>query len=210
MKRFVMLLVVMLAIPAAASAAMTSGGGTSISGGQATLVSNGSHPYSFLSFDDLNGGALGSISTLSAGVVSADYAGGAPRFSIELSNGKSVFVYLGDAPNFTSGGSGDTGNLIASSDLRFDTSQIGGTFYDTWAHAETLAAGTTITGIDFVVDGDWATSTGTQTVVLSSVTINNTTYHFAAQSKEDCKNGGWAVFGYKNQGDCVSAFASGK
>lgn len=210
MKRFLMLVFVVLAIPAAASAAITSGGGTTISGGHATLVSNGSSAYSYLSFDDLNGQPLSSLDTLKADVVSADYAGGAPRFSVELSNGKSVFVYLGTAPGFTSGNGGDTGNLLTSSDLRVDSTQLGGPFYGTWADAESAAGAATITGIDFVVDAGWATTTGSQTVVLDSVTINGTMYGFAAHSKDDCKNSGWQFFGYKNQGECVSAFAKDK
>ena len=204
MKRFVMILLVVLAIPAAASAGISGiGGGTTISGGQATLTSQGVTTASSISFDDANGQSLDALTNLSADVASAQYGGGAPRFSVELSNGTSVFVYLGDAPGFTTGDDGPTGNLLDGS---VDTSQLGGTFYDTWAHAETLAGDATITGIDFVVDAGWATG-GTQTVVLNSVTINGKTYEF---SKDLCKNGGWGTFGYKNQGDCVSAFASGK
>lgn len=211
MKRFVMLVLVVLAIPAAASAAISGvGGGTVISNGQATLVSNTQNPFSFISFDDLNGQPLSSLETLAADIVSADYAGGAPRFSVELSNGASVFVYLGAAPNFTSGGVGDTANLLASSDLRVDSSQLGGPFYGTWADATSRATGDTITGIDFVVDGDWATTTGSQSVVLNSVTINGNTYGFSPTSKDDCKSDGWQLFGFKNQGDCVSSLASGK
>lgn len=211
MKRLMLPLLVVLAIPAAASAAISgTGGGTTISGGQATLISTGTAPYSFINFNDLSGQPLSSLGTLAANVASADYAGGAPRFSVDLSNGKSVFVYLGTAPGFTSGGTGDTGNLLAGSDLRVDSTQLGGPFYGTWADAEAAAGSATIIGIGFAVDGSWATTTGSQTVVLNSVTINDTTYHFAAQSKDDCKNGGWQTFGYKNQGECVSALAAGK
>ena len=210
MKRFLMVLLVVLAIPAAASAAISGiGGGTTISGGQATLVSNATDAYSFISFNDVNGQSLSALTNLSADVASAQYGGGAPRFSVELSDGKSVFVYLGAEPNFTSGTNGGTGNLLSDSDLRVDTSQVGGTFYDTWAHAQALTTGLTITGISFVVDAGWATG-GSQTVVIDSATINGTTYRFAATSKDDCKNGGWQTFGYKNQGDCVSSLASGK
>lgn len=211
MKRFGLALLCVLALPAAATAAISgTGGGTTISNGQATLVSNSSNPYSFIRFDDLDGDSLSALTNLSADVVSAQYGGGAPRFSVELSNGKSVFVYLGTAPSFGSGGAGETGNLIAGSDLRVDTSQLpGGTFYDTWADAEALAGGATISGIDVVVDADWATG-GSQTVVLDSVTINGTTYGFSPTSKDDCKNGGWQTFGYANQGECVSTLAAGK
>jgi hypothetical protein len=207
MKRFVLLLLVMLAIPAAASAAISGiGGGTTISNGQATLVANTTSPFSFISFNDLQGRPVGDLTSLSADVVQADFGLGSPRFSVELSNGtdtKSVFVYLGDLPNLNTGGTGDTGNLLDSG-TRVDSTQVGGTFYGTWQDALTAAANsgyTTISEIDFVVDGV------SQTVVLDSVTINGTTYGFAASSKDDCKNGGWQTLGYKNQGDCVSSFA---
>jgi hypothetical protein len=207
MKRFVLLLLVVLAIPAAASAAISGiGGGTTISNGQATLVANTTSPFSFISFNDLQGRPVGDLTSLSADVVQADFGLGSPRFSVELSNGtdtKSVFVYLGDLPNLDTGGTGDTGNLVDSG-TRVDSTQLGGTFYGTWQDALTAAANsgyTTISEIDFVVDGV------SQTVVLDSVTINGTTYGFAASSKDDCKTGGWQTLGYKNQGDCVSSFA---
>jgi len=53
--------------------------------------------------------------------------------------------------------------------------------------------------------------------VINSMTFAGTTYTFAADvvltSKDQCKNGGWATSTmpvYKNQGECVSHFASGK
>lgn len=52
---------------------------------------------------------------------------------------------------------------------------------------------------------------------LRSITFAGTQYTFAADvvltSKNDCKNGGWATSTkpvYRNQGECVSAFAAGK
>jgi hypothetical protein len=210
MKRFALVLLVVLAIPAAAAAAVSgTGGGTTISNGQATLVANTTSPFSSISFDDLHGQPVGNLTNLAADVVQADYGLGSPRFSVEVSNGtdtKSIFVYLGDLPNLNTGGTGDTGNLLDSG-TRVDATQVGGTFYDTWADAVSDATAhgySTISEIDVVVDGV------SQTVVLDSVTINDATYGFAATSKDDCKNGGWQTFGYKNQGDCVSALASGK
>jgi hypothetical protein len=53
--------------------------------------------------------------------------------------------------------------------------------------------------------------------VIDSITFAGTEYAFAKDvkltSKNDCKNGGWATSTkpvYRNQGDCVSSFASGK
>lgn len=207
MKRFMLLLLVVLAIPAAASAAISgAGGGTTFAGGDATLVANTANPFSFISFDDVNGQPVGALTSLAADVVSADYGLGSPRFSVEVTKGtatKSIFVYLGDLPNLATGGAGDTGNLLDSgvNGARVDSTQLGGPFYGTWADAVSAASGWTISGIDFVVDGV------SQTVVLDSVTINGTTHGFPA-SKDDCRGGAWQFFGFKNQGACVSSVAS--
>jgi hypothetical protein len=181
MKRLLMLVLVALALPGAAFAAVTTGGNTTIAGGNATLVSDSTHAYSALNLDDLNGQAPAALTSLSANVVSGSGWGvGSPRFEIgvKTSGGteKNIFVYLGDAPNFTTGNTGNTGNLLASPDLRVDSSQIGGTFYDTWAGALAAAqAGgyNQITGISLVVDGGWSAP---QTFVFNSVSINGTVY----------------------------------
>ena len=205
MKRLMLLLLVVLAVPAAATAAISGvGGGTTIANGQATLVSNATEPYSFISFDDLTGQPVSALSQLSADVLSAaGWGGGSPRFSVELSSGANVFVYLGDAPNFSTPATlGDTGNLLEEG-TRVDTTQLGGTFYDTWSDAQALAGSATINGIDFVVDGAWFAD---QSVVLGSVTINGHVYDF---TKSVCKDGTWQALGYKNQGACVSSVHNG-
>ena len=49
---------------------------------------------------------------------------------------------------------------------------------------------------------------------IDNTTINSTLYDYEFTSKDDCKNGGWKTnFIYppgpfKNQGDCVSYFAT--
>jgi hypothetical protein len=214
MKRLALLVFVVLAIPAAAAAAISgTGGGTSIANGQATLVSNSTSPYSWVSFDDLAGQPVGNLSELSADVLSATWGGGSPRFAIDVTNGsdtKSIVVYLGDLPNYTTGTTGQTGNLLDSG-ARVDSTQLGGPYYGTWADAVSAAAASgysTIADIAFIVDGGWATG-GSQTVVIDGVSINGTTHGFAATSKADCKDGGWQALGYRNQGDCVSSVASG-
>ena len=56
---------------------------------------------------------------------------------------QSVFVYYGDYPNFTdrrNANSQSGTNMINLSDLRYDTTQVGGTFYDNHAGAVALAA----------------------------------------------------------------------
>src|SRR5579859_3374048 len=82
---------------------------------------------------------------------------GSLRWSIETPKGN-VHVYFGDYPNFTSetpGVNGSGVNLLASSDLRFDTSQVGGTFYDSWAHVIALVGSQPVIAVDLVVDAGW-------------------------------------------------------
>ncbi len=137
--------------------------------------------------------------------------GGAPRFSIETPSGN-AFVYLGPPPNYSDcpqnvwAGSGN----LASPASFVDTSQLGGTFYDTFAHADATYGSLSVTGIALVVDADW--KFGTQTAVVDNVQINGTLYTF--ESAQACKDGGWQGFTsapgpFKNQGDCVSYFATG-
>jgi hypothetical protein len=219
MKRLLTACLVALAIPATALAAISgTGGGTTIANGQATLVSTSTNPFSYISFNDLNGQPVANLTELSADVLSATWGGGSPRFSVEVTNGtttRNIFVYLGDLPNYTSGSTGDTGNLLddTASGARVDSTQAGGPFYGTWADAISAATGSgygTISNISVVVDGGWAQTSGSQTVVLDAVSINGVVYDFAAAAKSDCKNGNWQILGYKNQGDCISHVETGK
>lgn len=156
---------------------------------------------------------------------------GSPRFQINVSTTsgtKNIFVYLGPSPLFTACAPGwqSSGNLIGNNDAcRYDTSQIvAGTQCNTYAGTLAIAnaLGLTITGIQIVVDSGWnavaSVGDGEQTNLVDNVRINNDTFTFdeVAQpgDKEDCKNGGWRDFTsapgpFKNQGDCVSFFASG-
>ena len=109
----------------------------------------------------------------------------APRFSIGLdTNGDgvrngSMFVYVGSAPDFSCslfpGAWRSTGNLIGSGDLRFDTSQLGGTFYDSYANALAAYGAVAITSVSFVVDAGWAFPGGLQDVVVDDLTVNGHT-----------------------------------
>jgi len=145
--------------------------------------------------------------------------GGSPRFQINV-DGKNIFVYIGPPPNYTGCATGvwlNTGDLLEAA-LFVDTSQLpGGTFYDTWASALVKYGTHTVTGIQLVADGGWAVG-GTQTVQVDNVMINTTIFSFEEDvvpgDKEKCKKGGWMDFTsspgpFKNQGDCVSYFATG-
>src|SRR5262249_9508400 len=167
-----MLMLAALALPAAAFATMDPGEGTTFANGKATLVSNATQPYSWVSWDDQNG-PLSALTSLSANIFSADnWGGGSPRFQVKVTNGtdtQRIFVYLGNAPDFTSGTTGDTGNLL-NAGARVDSTQLHGPFYGTWQDALNAAAAghyDTITGISLVVDGGW--KVGSQQFVFSSV-----------------------------------------
>jgi hypothetical protein len=218
LKRLLLLVLAALALPAAAFAAFTSGGSTTITNGQVTLVSDATHAYSSLNFDNLNGQAPANLTSLKADVVTgANWGGGSPRFEVGVKKAdgteKNIFVYLGDAPNFTFGATGDTGNLLDAG-ARVDSTQLRGPFYGTWQDALNAAAAggyNAITGISLVVDSGWISPSG-QAVVVNSVSINGTAQGFAstAPTKEDCKNGGWQALNFKNQGACVSSFAASR
>ena len=119
--------------------------------------------------------------------LSADYllaeggaGGGSPRFQVTVRNSagdeRNVFVYLGTYPNFDDDSSTEwqrTGNLAGTTDLRVDTSQVGGTFYDDWAGALELAGDAQVVEVCLVVDGGWAVEGGVQTVLVDDVRVNN-------------------------------------
>lgn len=173
--------------------------------------------YGGVDFDVPSGTTVAQLTNLSTDYkfTSGSCGGGAPRFQINTAQGN-IFVYIGPPPNYTLCPPNvwlPTGNLLL---LPVDTSQLpGGTFYDTWTHALLAYGSLAVTGIQVVTDGGWSIGT-TQTVLVDNVQINNMIFTFeAAPTKESCKNGGWKDFTsspgpFKNQGDCVSHFASGK
>ena len=161
-----------------------------------TLVSqNSADPDVFSAgvlFDDLNGNTVSSLTALGTdyNVTDDDCAGGSPRFQIRVDmNGdglntsadKNIFIYIGPSPSFsgcTQNTWVGTGNLLSSPDPRFDTSQIGGTFYDTWANALSLVGTKNILKISLVIDSSWAFGDGEQTVLVDNIVVNGTTYDF--------------------------------
>jgi hypothetical protein len=172
--------------------------------------------YGGIDFSVASGTTFGSISNLGTDYMftAAGCGGGAPRFQINV-DGVNAFVYIGPPPSYTGCPMNvwtSSGNLAAPSGF-VDTSQLpGGAFYDTFAAADAKYGTHAVTGIQLVIDADWFFPSGTQTVVVDNVMINDTTYTF--ESKESCKDGGWENFTsapgpFKNQGQCVSFFAGG-
>ncbi|HEX6625913.1 MAG TPA: hypothetical protein VF064_19510 [Pyrinomonadaceae bacterium] len=94
---------------------------------------------------------------------------------------RSVFIYYGDHPNFTNcttGANDQSGvNLLTLTDLRFDTSQVGGTFYDTLANANSLVGTKQVASASLVLDSGWRQdSLGNyldQRVNLGGATVND-------------------------------------
>src|SRR6185369_623785 len=68
-------------------------------------------------------------------------------------------------------------NMIGLSDLRYDTSQVGGTFYDTYAHAVELVGTLSITRASLVIDSGWG---GNQRLSVSNTTVNGNIYQFVS------------------------------
>ncbi len=132
--------------------------------------------YSFLSFAPNPGLTFGQIHR-----VKADYSftlgnchGGSLRWQIGTAAGN-LFIYYGDLPNFTdcTTNSQSGVNMIGLSDARYDTSQLGGTFYDTYAHALSLIGGAPITYAALVLDSGWG---GDQRLTPSNVNVNDNTF----------------------------------
>ncbi len=163
---------------------------------------------------------IDNLNTLSTdyNFTAASCAAGSPRFGISLADfpNKTIFVYIGPPPNYTGCPPNvwtGTGNLLTPASL-VDTSQLpGGTFYDTWAAAQSRYSGEVVTDIFLVSDnGPGAGGLGSQTVLIDNTDVNGTLYNYEFANKDDCKNGGWENFisspgPFKNQGQCVSYFA---
>ena len=189
-------------------------------GGSAVCFGNNTFTYSGIDFSIPAGTTFGSLTNLQTDyeVTAGDCGGGSPRFQINI-DGNNVFVYLGPLPNFTGCTPNvwqTTENFIGSSDKVFDTSQfVGGSQYSTYASALALLGSHTVTGIQLVVDGGWAVAGNTQTILIDNTTVGGNTYTYEPLTKANCLNGGWQNLtdangnSFKNQGDCVSYFATG-
>ena len=121
--------------------------------------------------------------------------GGSPRFQIDMSNGKNIFVYFGTSPNFQDCTPSNTWqpacptaqcttpNMASdSAGLRWDDSQLTcGTFYQTYSLAVACAnsLGLTISSVSAITDGGWfSTNAGTangQTFLFRNLQINSVT-----------------------------------
>ena len=143
-----------------------------------------SEPYAGIAYlppTGKKGTSIKDITTLSVTykILEGGFGGGSLRFSIGIDNDLdgttdgNIFVYAGTAPNFDDepGDWEDSGNLLETEELRVDTTQIGGTFYDTWDHALELTEGAAVTGVVAVVDAGYAFDDGVQAIAVSDIQI---------------------------------------
>lgn len=191
MRRLVITAVVALATavfagPALAVPTATPFGGATVEDGILRLVSNtgdasATNDSSGATFTDVGVTTFASLTALSTefNVTDDDCGGGSPRFQIGVqtpSGTKNIHVYLGPTPSFTGCTANAwlaSGNLIGAADLRFDTTQLpGGTFYDSYAHALTLAGSFAVTSLRIVVDSGWFFPDKEQTVLIRNLRVN--------------------------------------
>lgn len=236
----VLLLVVVMAVMGSAVLAASytlDGGATLVQPGNGSdnavqLVSDANSAGSNIAFELDNTLTFAELTTLSTdfNVTDDDCTTGSPRFAIGLNTGSGVqyvFAYLGPAPNYQGCAQNswtNSGDLLESG-IAVDTSQLGGTFYDTYENAIANYGGLTVAEILLVADAGFAFDDGEQTILVDNVVINDTTFDFEeveepeepVYTKDDCKQGGWQSFTgedgqpgpFRNQGDCVSFFATG-
>jgi len=147
--------------------------------------------------------------------------GGSPRFQINVTNGTNsgnIFVYIGPPPSYVGCPPNtyqSTGDLLEGANP-IDTSQLpSGSFYDPYSVAVTQYGSYQVTGVQLVADGGWVS--GVQTVQVDNVNVDGTIYTFdQPQTREQCKKDGWEVVTradnstFKNQGDCIQYFNTGK
>jgi hypothetical protein len=195
MKRLIVFLTVVCGLLALAASASATGITSSLFGGAVSepsdvkLVSDltdtsTANDFSGISFTLPAGTTFADLTQLSTDFnpTVGGCGGGSPRFTLHLSSGKNVFVYLGPSPNFTDcplNAWQSSGNLIGNNDAgRYDTSQVqAGTQSNTYAGALALIGSQQVTSIDLVADAGWFFNPKVQTVLVRDVQINGQTFY---------------------------------
>ena len=195
MRRFIVMSVVAafaaVLAPAAFAATATPFGGATVNDGILTLVSNtgdtvATNDFSGAAFAETGVTTFSSITQLSTefNVTDDDCTDGSPRFQVRVqttAGEENVFVYLGPLPSFK-GCSQNTwiasGNLIGTSEARFDTSQVpDGAYGQTYAQALALVGSLQVTGISLVIDSGAVFADKEQTVLVRNVRINASSFY---------------------------------
>lgn len=189
-------------------------------GGPSQCFQNNTFTYSGVDFNIPAGLTVADLNNLSTDYkfTAGGCGGGSPRFQVNVTDGTNtgnIFIYLGPPPSYspcTLGIWQNSGNLVTPASL-VDTSQLPlGTFYDPYSVAQTKYGAYQVTSIQLVADSGWAVPGNNQVVLADNVTINNSTVTF--ENADSCKKDGWQQFTaapgpFKNQGQCVSYFATG-
>ena len=153
---------------------------------------NPDNDYSYVSFTPGSAMTFDDITNLSAvyDFTTGDCYGGSLRWSVRIDvsdtpsdplDDPAIFIYYGTPPNFGNGGIGgcddannqSNTNMINQPDLRYDTTQLGGPFYDTYGHALILAGTHAVSRASLVLDSGWV---ATQVVDFTSATVNDNTF----------------------------------
>jgi hypothetical protein len=193
--------------------------GTNDAVGEMPSVASSPNQYSSLDYTPPGPFPFSTLTTLSLdyAMVQGCFYGGAPRVYIGIdTTGDGVadhyiHVYLGTYPAFADcpplGVWSNTGNLCAALDQRWDTSQFaGGTFYDTYAHAQTLLGAYNVVSAGFVMDASWHAD---QNIRIDNFTVNSAVQTFsAAGATDNC--GVASISGVRSDSQPLSApFPSG-
>lgn len=146
------------------------------------LQKNAPTPTNSAALADITGVSGLSTTGLTLGFQVDGYCGaGAPRYNVELTNGDTIFlgcIYGNDG----------SGNVTFTAGNTY-----GGVLFP---------EGQTVQAIQLVQDEEGQTT-------LTNITVNGMTVTAAPGTlKDQCKKGGYEALGYRNQGQCVSAFAS--
>lgn len=166
-------------------ASIVSGGNP---GSAAQVISDAAPGWGGISFTVPDGLTFAQLTHLSADykILSGGCGGGSPRFQLRI-DGKNIFVHLGPGPNFTGCALNTwltTDEFINSPNAVFDSTQLGGPYYGTYAQTLALFGDRTITGIKLVVDSGWMFANN-QTVLFDNVKINDDTYTFEYPRKAE-------------------------
>jgi hypothetical protein len=144
--------------------------------------------FSYLSFKPSGALLFSQLSQLIAvySFTEGNCHGGALRWEVSVSPTQSVFIYYGALPNFTDCTTvnqptvNQSGvNMIGLPDLRYDTSQVDGTWYNTYQNALQLVGHLPVLSVSLVLDGGWVIDgdqNGDQKVTLGNVTVNGNTF----------------------------------
>ena len=147
------------------------------------LPGNFANDYAYLAFIPSPTLTFADITTLSTKYTfdSGNCHGGSLRWEIgiDMPSGPdgALNIYYGEAPNFTDCTTNNQSdvNMIGLSDLRYDTSQFNGVWYNNWTDTLALLGSGTVTYAEVVIDSGWqGLSVATdQVLTISDTTVND-------------------------------------